>query len=138
MSSTDLTSSTAATPVVPPVDPATVLSPKASVSNVHVVHDGGTWRDGDELSGWSCATLHWDGYPAVGLRWNGGEGQPVGMPQSRGIPIWFIVPSPLGEIVLNIVREWKGDVTAKTLRRAVLDLIDAARRAPAEELMQLY
>jgi hypothetical protein len=131
-------STTPTTPVVPPINPMTVLSPKASVAGLHVVHDGGAWQDGDPLSAWSCAELTWEGRPAIGLRWNGGEGQPCGMPQSRGIPIWFVIPEPLGEIVLHAVRELKtGAVTAKSLRRAMLDLVYAARRAPDEELARL-
>lgn len=33
----------------------------------------------------------WDGQPVIGLRWNGTDEAPVGNPQSRGLPTWFIV-----------------------------------------------
>jgi hypothetical protein len=138
-SQTTLISTTAATPVTPPVNPATVMSPKASVSDLRVVWDGGVWRDEDPLfSGWSCAMLSWEGEPnCVGLRWNGGEGQPAGMPQSRGIPVWYVLPRPLGEVVLNAMREHTGEVTTESLRAATLDFIHAIRGASPDQLAQL-
>ena len=33
----------------------------------------------------------WDDIPVIALRWNGTEENPIGSPQSRGIPTWFIV-----------------------------------------------
>ena len=35
----------------------------------------------------------WDGEPKLAMRWNGSSDQPIGTPQSRGIPTWFIVPN---------------------------------------------
>ena len=56
------------------VDPHTVLSPKASVSDLHVIFDGGIYDDTISAwgwTGWSLATMLWDGDPSVGVRWNG-------------------------------------------------------------------
>lgn len=132
-------STIAATPVTPPVDPATVLSPKTAVADLDIIFDGGAWRDREPLfSGWSCGTLTWDGEPGcVGLRWNGGDGQPAGMPQSRGIPVWFVLPRPLGEVVLSAVRAHFGEVTTESLRAATLGFIHAVRRASPDQLAQL-
>jgi hypothetical protein len=115
------------------IDPRSVISPKGSVANVQVLHDGRAFPDGDPRAWWSCARLEWDGRPAIGLRWDGGDGQPSGMPQSRGIPIWFIVPDPLAALVEQAVT----GAAVKSLRQCVNDLVHAARRASPEELSQL-
>jgi hypothetical protein len=81
----------------------------------------------------------YDGYPSVGVRWNGGggEGGGVGTPQSRGIPTWFILPEPLGQLVLARVHK-KGDHegTAEELspRARLFELIKHVRAASDEEL----
>lgn len=76
-------------------DPRTVLSPKGSVKNLRVLHDGGE-------SSWSLAEMEWDGTPVLGMRWNGGSnnGAPsIGNPQSRGVPTWFILPEEWGDAI---------------------------------------
>ena len=84
------------------VDPETVISPKNRVSRVRVLRRGG---DG----GWSAALLDWQGKEgkteALALRWNGGEENAIGNPQSRGKPTWFIVPRELAEVVREKVDE---------------------------------
>ena len=79
------------------VAPQTVLSPKASVSELHVVYDGGVNEETSVWGGWSMATMLWDGYPTVGVRWNGNRDW-IGTPQSRGLPTWFILPEPLAKL----------------------------------------
>lgn len=75
------------------IDPTTVTSPRARLHDVHVLHDGGP-------GSWSVAEFIWDDRPAVGIRWNGGKGQPrLGNPQSRGLPTWFIVPREMEDQV---------------------------------------
>jgi len=34
----------------------------------------------------------WDNRPVLAMRWNGDSENPIGNPQSRGLPTWFIVP----------------------------------------------
>lgn len=83
----------------PYCDPRTVQGPKKRVSNVHVVYDGG-------LNGCAVAQMDWDGEPSVGIRWNGNsEEQPLGNPQSRGNPVWFLVPHEFRELVLEQARD---------------------------------
>ena len=41
--------------------------------------------------GMAIALGKWDGEPVIGLRWNGTDDSPVGHPQSRGLPTWFVV-----------------------------------------------
>jgi hypothetical protein len=81
-------------------DPKDVTSPQVSVSKVRPVLDAGEWD-------YSVALLQWEKQPAVGIRWNGGseEGEKIqpGNPQSRGLPIWFIVPEPFELAILETV-----------------------------------
>jgi hypothetical protein len=80
-------------------DPKTVQGPKSHVSNVRVIYDG-------DADNGSVAQLDWDGEPGVGIRWNGNsEQQPLGNPQSRGNPVWFLVPPGFEELVLERARE---------------------------------
>jgi hypothetical protein len=77
------------------VDPKTVLSPKGSIADIEVIHDGGE-------NSWSLARMKWDDTPVIAMRWNGGsnDGRPsVGNPQSRGYPTWFVVPDEVGELI---------------------------------------
>jgi hypothetical protein len=78
------------------IDPRLVTSPKGRVERLDVIYDGG---EGD----YAVATMLWDGEPATGVRWNGGDRgekfQGLGNPQSRGIPTWFILPDPIAELV---------------------------------------
>ena len=53
------------------------------------------------------AVGEWDGEPVIGVRWNGDEENPIGNPQSRGLPTWFILPSYLNLPVLGTVSEDK-------------------------------
>ena len=73
-------------------NPRIVLSPKGSIKNLNVLHDGGE-------NGWSLAEMTWDGSDVLAMRWNGGSnnGNPsIGNPQSRGVPTWFVLPDEVG------------------------------------------
>jgi hypothetical protein len=127
-----------------PIDSRTVVSPKASIRNLHVVFDGGLWDEANpDWSGWSLSMLQWDGSPAVGVRWNGEMGVSVGSPQSRGLPTWFIMPQPLAGLCLDRVSEHlrggtgEGAAEAIPPRRRLLDLIAFVRAASDEELKQM-
>lgn len=73
-------------------NPENVLSPKANVQNVRVLSNTGE-------DGWSLAELFWDNRPVLGIRWNGGKSNPLGNPQSRGVPMWFVLPDAIAEIL---------------------------------------
>lgn len=124
------------------VDPNTVTSPRSLVADVDVIWSGGPWTETDpDWSGWAAAKLLWDGRPAVGLRWNGHDGEPgVGNPQSRGLPTWFIVPAGLADIVLRSLIDHResGPVEQApvTPRQRLLDLIIFVRSATDEELSE--
>jgi hypothetical protein len=111
------------------IDPRTVLSPKNSVSDVEII-----FNTGPTSNSWSVARLRWDGEPAVGIRWNGGEeGGTKGNPQSRGNPTWFIVPVELAERVLEEA-EHLAKQTNQNLAAAYREMAkDEEREAEAEE-----
>ena len=39
--------------------------------------------------------------PVLALRWNGKAGNPIGSPQSRGLPTWFIVPDQFASALIG-------------------------------------
>jgi hypothetical protein len=73
-------------------DPETVLSPKGSVANLHVLLNTGE-------GGWAVASMQWEGNDSLGIRWNGHADNPIGNPQSRGIATWFILPDELAALL---------------------------------------
>ena len=71
------------TKYTPPTD---VTSPRLSWSLIAVLDPGGP---GDV----ALALGRWDGEAVLAMRWNGDNvGNPIGNPQSRGLPTWFILP----------------------------------------------
>jgi len=81
------------------VDPSQVISPRDCVSNVRVLFDGGEQSI-------SIAKIEWEGQDCIGARWNVAKREwdvpdkqagkvCLGMPTSRGLPVWFILPPEL-------------------------------------------
>jgi hypothetical protein len=88
------------------VDPQTVHSPKSRLSDLEILYDAGPGE-------WAIARFHWDHKPAVGIRWNGEEGEEgVGNPQSRGLPTWFVVPRELEGAVLEVAQRFSEHLAA--------------------------
>ena len=92
--------------------PNTVTSPRDCVSNINVIFDGGVIPP----THFSVARLDWEGSPCLVMRWNVGQREwddpekqnnqkvCLGMPVSRGFPVWFVLP----EVLLNEHSEvWK-------------------------------
>jgi hypothetical protein len=73
------------------IKPADVHAPKRHWSLVHVLFDGGEGTE-NNLSPSSLAIGRWDNKPVLAMRWNGNKENPLGNPQSRGLPTWFILP----------------------------------------------
>jgi hypothetical protein len=73
------------------IRPSDVCSPKRLWSLVQVLFDGGEDRPGNPSNN-SLAIGLWGGKPVLAMRWNGNKENPLGNPQSRGLPTWFIVP----------------------------------------------
>lgn len=74
------------------VKPADVHAPKRHWQLFHVLFDGGEARDDGTGTSSSLAIGRWDNKPVLAMRWNGKKESPLGNPQSRGLPTWFIVP----------------------------------------------
>lgn len=67
------------------IDPGDVHSPKNEWTLIAVLRDGGAGNG-------ALCVGRWGGKPVLGMRWNGSDTRPVGNPQSRGLPVWFVVP----------------------------------------------
>jgi hypothetical protein len=121
------------------VEPSTVTSPRRVVADLAVLYDGGLLTEGDPWSGWSVARMTWAGDPdAVGIRWNGEQGENPGNPSSRGYPTWLIIPAPLAQILVDAVNNLPRDgQPPNRLRRSVNELLAAARAATPEEMTRL-
>ncbi len=78
----------------PYVKPDDVHAPKRYWQLFHVLFDGGP----DESS---LAIGRWNGEPVLAMRWNGNDNKPLGNPQSRGLPTWFVVPKQHVQQVLE-------------------------------------
>ena len=69
---------------MPHVKADLVISPKTRWKLIAVLEDRGP---GDI----AYALGEWDGEPRIGVRWNGDDEQPIGNPQSRGLPTWTML-----------------------------------------------
>ena len=49
----------------------------------------------------SLAIGRWAGRPVLAMRWNGTKDSPIGNPQSRGLPTWFIIPDQHVQAILD-------------------------------------
>jgi len=82
------------------VRPTDVHAPKRHWSLVHVIFDGGA-DTGNNTSPNSLAIGRWDNNPVLAMRWNGNKSNPLGNPQSRGLPTWFVVPDQYWKQILE-------------------------------------
>ena len=97
------------------IKPVEVQAPKRFWSLIHVIFDGGA--DGSSL-----AIGYWEKKPVLAMRWNGTDKNPLGNPQSRGLPTWFIVPDQHWKQMLE-TEQFKGiNEDTLNLARNFLDL----------------
>lgn len=68
------------------IPPSEVNSPRKRWSLIMILFDPKRAHD--------CvlALGRWDDHPVLAMRWNGNKDNPIGNPQSRGLPTWFILP----------------------------------------------
>ena len=96
--------------------PDTVISPRLHWSLIKVLFRGDS---GDPSKhhpdGYSVAVGKWDNTPCLAIRWNCNEERPVGNPQSRGLPTWFIVPKELEAGILSTL-----SMEAQSFARSIL------------------
>src|SRR5262245_2416807 len=56
--------------------------------------------------------------PVLAMRWNGSKDSPIGNPQSRGLPTWFIVGSEFNECLMNTLPADKKALVKAILQKA--------------------
>jgi len=80
------------------ITPDKVTSPRRMWSLTRVLEFGEhPDSHGDRVA---IAIGRWEGSPCLGMRWNGDADRPIGTPQSRGLPTWFIIPKRLHDGVI--------------------------------------
>ena len=75
--------------------PSDVISPKQHWNLIAVLDEG-------KADNCALALGRWDGQLVLAMRWNGNENNPVGNPQSRGLPTWFVVPQKYNEALIRL------------------------------------
>ena len=81
------------------IKPENVTSPRHSWTLTHVLEDGAKADSHGERVAISIGK--WEDTPVLGMRWNGWKNRPIGSPQSRGLPTWFIIPRRLQDAVIK-------------------------------------
>jgi len=92
------------------IKPSDVHAPKRHWSLIQVLFDGGEGQS-------SLAIGRWDNRPVLAMRWNGTKDNPLGNPQSRGLPTWFVVPD----------QHWKQILESEAFRSVHEDALALAR-----------
>lgn len=112
------------------IPPAEVISPRKAITSVRVLINEGE-------NNYALATLQWDGEERIGLRWNGSADSPIGNPQSRGIPTWFVLPVPIAELITrDLARNLAdtGGITRVRVRPLPKRIVAGERDEPRDDL----
>lgn len=96
------------------ITPDKVTSPRRAWSLIRVLEAGSSEDSFEQRV--AIALGKWNGKPVLGMRWNGSDGSPIGNPQSRGLPTWFIVPRRLEEAVLKTL-----SIDEQKIAKAILE-----------------
>lgn len=91
------------------VEPGDVKSPKARWYLFEVVLDRGPRNCAYALG-------EWDGDRRIGFRWNGNDDNPIGNPQSRGLPTWTMLDEAMHEAVVAMLPPEKRDMARGFLK----------------------
>lgn len=87
------------------VTPDKVVSPRKYWSLIRVLETGNQPDSHGErvavaIGNWKNWTTSEES-KVLAMRWNGDEDRPLGTPQSRGLPTWFIVPRRFQDAVID-------------------------------------
>jgi hypothetical protein len=85
------------------IPPGDVVSPKARLQLLKVLIDAGADAP-------AYALANWDGHACIVFRWNGTDEQPIGNPQSRGLPTWVVLDGKLNAPVIDVLLEGKPEL----------------------------
>ena len=88
------------------ITPNAVTSPRRHLTLVAILDDGRTEDNPSGEDSVSVALCRWRNVggaeePILGIRWNGSDASPIGNPQSRGLPTWFVIPAHLRRSILE-------------------------------------
>jgi hypothetical protein len=89
-----------------------INSPKGQVGGPYKV----VYKSTDEANKWAIVALDWNGGPCLGIRWFHGA---MGNPVSTGHPIWFIIPDPLNNAILDCVTQLQAERIKQFLEREI-------------------
>jgi hypothetical protein len=95
------------------ISPEKVHSPKAHWQLIEVLLDRGEGQCAYALG-------KWDGRSRIGFRWNGKKDNPIGNPQSRGLPTWAILDENLHDAVIALLPKEKQSLARRFLGTGVL------------------
>ena len=93
---------------MPHIPAGKVVSPKKQWQLVDVIIDQGAGQP-------AYAIGTWEGERRVGFRWNGTEENPLGNPQSRGLPTWTMLSIDLHPAVVALTPTNKQQIVASFL-----------------------
>jgi hypothetical protein len=79
------------------VPPTSVISPKQHWTLISVLKV-------NDNEGTALAIGRWDNEATLAIRWNGTKENPIGHPQSRGLPVWFVAPKEYHEAILSAAK----------------------------------
>jgi hypothetical protein len=97
------------------IPPNEVHAPKRLWSLIHVIFDGGEGNS-------SLSIGYAEKKPVLAMRWNGTKDDPLGNPQSRGLPTWFVVPDQHWKQMLDTEQFQGINEDTLNLARNFLDL----------------
>ena len=89
---------------MPYIKPSDVRSPKTKWYLFEVILDRGPLNCAYALG-------EWEGERRIGFRWNGDDDNPIGNPQSRGLPTWTMLDTALHEGVVDLLPTQKREAT---------------------------
>ena len=82
--------------------PEDVTAPRMKWKLIRVLFKGDPEDPTNHIpDNYSVAIGMWENETCLAMRWNAGEGRPVGNPSSRGLPVWFIIPKELQAPILS-------------------------------------
>lgn len=88
------------------IEPQKVNSPRRHFTLVAILDDGRKPENPTGENSVSMSIGRWKNVagkeePVLGIRWNGNDLNPIGNPQSRGLPTWFVLPRRLQEMIVD-------------------------------------
>jgi hypothetical protein len=107
------------------IPPAQVISPKRRWTLIAVLDD----KEDEDTP--AVALGRWDRKPVLAMRWNGTNENPIGNPQSRGLPTWFILPNEFRDAILAKMPPEKKAFAEAFFKQEDDNIVAVARRDPA-------